>query len=38
MDFAIAAIGFVLLVVWRLPPLAVVAAITVATVVLAGLK
>lgn len=31
-DFAIAAAGFVLLVVWRLPPLAVVAAITVATV------
>jgi len=31
-DFAIATIGFVLLVVWRLPPLAVVAAITVGTV------
>jgi chromate transporter len=31
-DFAIAAVGFVLLVVWRWPPLAVVAAIVVATV------
>jgi chromate transporter len=30
-DFAIAAIGFVLLVVWRWPPLGVVAAIVVAT-------
>ncbi len=32
LDFAIATIGFVLLVVWRLPPLAVVAAITVGAV------
>jgi chromate transporter len=31
-DFAIVAVGFVLLVVWKLPPLAVVAAITVTTV------
>ncbi len=31
-DFAIATIGFVLLVVWRLPPLAVVAAITAGSV------
>jgi len=31
-DFAIAAVGFVLLVVWRWPPLAVVAAIVVATI------
>jgi chromate transporter len=36
-DFAIAAIGFVLLVVWRLPPLAVVAAITIGTTALYGL-
>jgi chromate transporter len=33
-DFAIAAIGFVLLTVWRWPPLAVVAAITVGTAAL----
>jgi chromate transporter len=33
-DFAVAAVGFVLLVVWRLPPLAVVVAITVGTVAL----
>ena len=31
-DFAIAAIGFVLLVVWRWPPLAVVAAIVAVAV------
>ncbi len=31
-DFAIAAVGFVLLVVWRWPPLAVVVAIVVATI------
>ena len=31
-DFAIAAVGFVLLTVWTLPPLAVVVAITVTTV------
>ena len=36
-DFAIAAVGFVLLVVWRLPPLAVVAAITVGTAALYAL-
>jgi len=33
-DFAIAAVGFVLLVVWRLPPLFAVAAITIATMAL----
>ena len=33
-DFAIAAVGFLLLTVWRLPPLAVVAAITVGTALL----
>jgi chromate transporter len=31
-DFAIAAIGFVLLVIWRWPPLTVVATIVVATI------
>ncbi|HEX3994825.1 MAG TPA: chromate efflux transporter [Acetobacteraceae bacterium] len=31
-DFAIAAVGFVLLVVWRCPPLAVVVAIVMATI------
>jgi chromate transporter len=36
-DFAIAAAGFVLLTMWRLPPLAVVAAITVATAALSEL-
>jgi chromate transporter len=36
-DFAIAAAGFVLLMVWRVPPLAVVAAITIATAALYGL-
>lgn len=36
-DFAIAAVGFVLLVVWKLPPLAVVAAIAIATTALYGL-
>jgi chromate transporter len=36
-DFAIAAVGFMLLVVWRWPPLAVVAAIVVATVGVYGL-
>jgi len=34
-DFAVVAVGFVLLVVWRLPPLVVVAAITAATVAVA---
>ena len=33
-DFTIAAVGFVLLTVWRWPPLAVVAAITAATAAL----
>jgi chromate transporter len=36
-DFAIAAVGFVLLVVWKLPPLAVVAAIAIGTTALYGL-
>jgi chromate transporter len=36
-DFAIAAVGFVLLVVWRWPPLAVVAAIVAASVGVYGL-
>lgn len=35
-DFAVAAIGFALLTVWRLPPLVVVAAMTVGTVALHG--
>ncbi len=35
-DFAIAAAGFLLLAVWRLPPLAVVAAITIGTTVFYG--
>lgn len=37
-DFAIAAVGFVLLTVWRWPPLAVVVAITVGTTILYGLR
>jgi chromate transporter len=37
-DFAIATAGFVLLTVWRLPPLAVVAAIAMATTALYGLR
>jgi chromate transporter len=36
-DFAIAAVGFVLLVVWRLPPLAVVGVIVAVTTTLHGL-
>jgi chromate transporter len=36
-DFAIAAVGFVLLVVWKVPPLAVVAAIAIGTTGLYGL-
>jgi chromate transporter len=37
-DFAIAAAGFVLLTVWRLPPLAVVGVIVVVTTALYGLR
>ena len=37
-DFAVAAIGFVLLTIWRLPPLVVVVAITGTTVALYGFR
>jgi chromate transporter len=38
MDFAIVAIGFALLTVWKLPPLAVVVAMTAAAVAVAALR